>query len=112
MLNKPDEEYKFAGSNKLDEVAWYDDNSDRKLHPVAQKKPNSYGLFDLYGNVSEFAYETNYSVPCYKEMGGSYFGKKKDEAHFYLGSKISDAELKEGDRTLGFRIVRTGRLQK
>lgn len=112
MLNKPDEEYKFAGSNKLDEVAWYDDNSDRKLHPVAQKKPNSYGLFDLYGNVSEFAYETYYSVPCYKEMGGDYFGKKKHEYKFYLGSEISDARLKEGGRTLGFRVVRTVRLQK
>lgn len=114
MLNKPDEEYKFAGSNKLDEVAWYDDNSDRETHPVAQKKPNSYGLFDLYGNVSEFAYETetNYSVPCYKEMGGSYYGKKNRAYDFKYGMKISYADRTKGSSTLGFRVVRTVRLQK
>lgn len=114
MLNKPDEEYKFAGSNKLDEVAWYVDNYDRKLHPVAQKKPNSYGLFDLYGNVSEFAYEneTNYSVPCYKEMGGSYYGEKKHAYDFKYGMKISYADRTKGSSTLGFRVMRTVRLQK
>lgn len=114
MLNKPDEEYKFAGSNKLDEVAWYVDNYDRKLHPVAQKKPNSYGLFDLYGNVSEFAYETgtNYSAPCYKEMGGSYLDKKNRAYDFKYGMKISYADRTKGSTTLGFRVVRTVRLQK
>lgn len=110
MLNKPDEEYKFAGSNKLDEVAWYDGNSDRKPHPVAQKKPNSYGLYDLYGNLMEFAYETEYSVPCYKEMGGCYLSKRSDEGRFYRGIEIYD--VKKGNLSTGFRVVRTGRLKK
>ncbi len=38
---------------KLDEIAWYDKNSNRKTQPVAQKKPNAYGLYDMLGNVRE-----------------------------------------------------------
>ena len=46
--------YKYAGSNNLDEVAWFLDNSNRQTHPVAQKKPNELGLYDMSGNVKEW----------------------------------------------------------
>jgi len=39
---------------KLDEIAWYYKNSKGKTHPVAQKKPNAYGLYDMLGNVREW----------------------------------------------------------
>ncbi len=46
--------YKYSGSNNLDEVAWYDKNSDFKVHAVATKKPNELGLYDMSGSVGEW----------------------------------------------------------
>ena len=46
--------YKYAGSNTLEVVAWYDGNSNYKTHPVGQKQPNELGLYDMSGNVEEW----------------------------------------------------------
>jgi len=45
------ENYKYAGSDDPDEVAWYAGNSDYKLKPVGLKKPNGFGLYDMSGNA-------------------------------------------------------------
>ena len=44
----------FFGDNEtaLDDYAWYEKNSDKRTHPVGQKKPNPWGLFDVCGNVA------------------------------------------------------------
>ena len=55
--------YKYAGSNNITEVAWYDDNSGNKTHIVGTKKPNELGLYDMSGNASEWCqdwYHPNY----------------------------------------------------
>ena len=41
----------------LDRAGWYIGNSDGKTHPVAQKEPNAWGMYDMHGNVFEFCYD-------------------------------------------------------
>ena len=55
----------FFGNNpaKLGQYAWFNENADGKSHPVGRKKPNPWGLYDIYGNVCERVsdiYERNY----------------------------------------------------
>jgi formylglycine-generating enzyme required for sulfatase activity len=55
---------KYAGGGNLDAVAWYDGNSGDKTHPVAQKRSNGLGLYDMSGNVWEW---------CHDWFGRSYY---------------------------------------
>lgn len=65
----------YAGSNNLDEVAWYRDNAGAKPHKVGTKKPNELGLYDMCGNVSEWCVDDykSYSAPDYKPFYYSKF---------------------------------------
>ena len=64
--------YRYAGSNIIGDVAWYDanagsgvgeDSPDYGSHPVAAKAPNELGLYDMTGNVSEWCqdWQASYS---------------------------------------------------
>jgi formylglycine-generating enzyme required for sulfatase activity len=46
--------YKYAGSNLINEVAWYGDNVLGKRHGVKQKKPNELGVYDMSGYLNEW----------------------------------------------------------
>lgn len=47
------EKFKYIGGNKLGSVAWFGGNSGMRPHNVGQKQPNSIGLYDMAGNISE-----------------------------------------------------------
>jgi formylglycine-generating enzyme required for sulfatase activity len=55
--------FSFA-ENVLGQYAWFNGNSANKTNPVGEKLPNNFGLYDMYGNVSEFTqdcWNNNYS---------------------------------------------------
>ena len=80
--------YLYSGSDDIDEVAWYNGNSNETVHVVATKKPNELGIYDMSGNVNEYCsdwYDEDYykyspqidpTGPTYGEWrvvrGGSY----------------------------------------
>ncbi len=84
--------YKYSGSNKIGSVAWYEKNDgSSKTHPVGQKYPNGYGLYDMSGNVWEWCsdgyrdYNTesqsnprgSLSSSLYVNRGGSWLSKEQ-----------------------------------
>ena len=64
------EEFLYSGSNNIDEVGWYKDNSPSGIQSVAQLKPNALGIYDMTGNVWEWVAK-NASGSC-MYLGGSY----------------------------------------
>ena len=109
--------YIYAGSNVLDEVAWYRANSSGKTHPVGRKKANELGLYDMSGNVLEWcqdwmgAYslstQTNYSGPITGSDRVSRGGSWDDEStHCRVTSRYGDGP-RYSFNYIGFRLART-----
>ena len=95
---------KYSGSDNLDEVGWYEGNSGSKTHPVAQKKPNGYGLHDMSGNVWEWCWDSNpYGSKNRYKCGGSW-GSYAGSCG--VGGELWDSAFFTFD-DLGFRIVRS-----
>ena len=51
------EKYKYAGSNNVSEVAWYDGNREKGTRSVGKKNANGFGLYDMRGNVLEWVWD-------------------------------------------------------
>ena len=99
--------YKYSGSNTLDDVAWYLENSGETTHEVGTKSPNELGLYDMSGNVEEWCNDWygNYSSSPSNNPTGPSSGSDRvsrggsfgNSARFYRSSN-------RGNYTPGLRI--------
>lgn len=68
----------YSGSNNIDDVAWYEENSNNRIQGFALKQPNELGLYDMSGNYAEL---TNDRYVDYANVEGyMYGGCYKDDA--------------------------------
>jgi sulfatase modifying factor 1 len=121
-----DQPYDFGPPDKLRQYAWFGENADQKTHPVSQKKPNRWGLYDLYGNVAEWC-EDVYDPNYYKQSppqdptgppnpgkdvkrvirGGSWKSSAEQcRATVRQGEKTGDSDACFSTDYCGFRCVR------
>ena len=100
--------------SQIEQYAWYSENSGSATHPVGEKKPNSFGLYDMHGNVSEWCgdwYDTDYYRhskivgPQHGKSrvlrGGSWFHKARD----CRSASRSNCEPVYIRNYVGFRVV-------
>jgi formylglycine-generating enzyme required for sulfatase activity len=121
-----DSDYDFEQADKLRQYGWFGENSDQKTHVTGQKKANGFGLYDLYGNVSEWC-EDVYSPTWYRESpelnphgppspgkdvkrvirGGSWKSSADQcRASFRQGERTGDTDACFSTDFCGFRCVR------
>jgi len=105
----------------LEDIAWYCNNSGDEVHPVGQKLPNPWGLFDTLGNVAEWTdspagplNEDFSAAPVTDPIGTNYDNTIEYRGQFYRRTgcllRPSDRSNQSADQRgeiVGFRPVRT-----
>ena len=110
----------YCGSNNIDSVAWYSDNSGSGTHSVGQKDPNGLGLYDMTGNVWEWVqdrdgyyyYRSSPTNDPKGPSGGTYRVIRGGSWGYLAGYSRSASRyyLSPGNRSslyMGFRLART-----
>lgn len=112
--------YVYAGSNDIDEVAWYESNSNGQTHIVGQKKPNELGLYDMSGNVNEWCWDWLIYNDRFHSIENDIDSRSRQDGkvHYVRGGSCFDppAEVKArfcrdpaefNKSNVGFRLVRS-----
>ena len=107
--------YKYSGSNNLNDVAWYSENSGGNTHPVGTKRPNELGIYDMSGNIQEMCYDFLFTYPSSEQsdpMGPSSGNYRVHRGGFYNqhhgNCRVSNRRDYNPDNrynSLGFRIA-------
>lgn len=92
--------YKYAGSNNVDEVAWYNHNSEWSPRDIGLKKANELGLFDMSGNIWEMTCDLHGS---YRKICGGAYNVSDDQCRIGSLSEIGSSNAYSGN--IGFRLV-------
>jgi formylglycine-generating enzyme required for sulfatase activity len=99
---------------RLDDYAWYDKNCDNRPHPVGQKKPNAWGLFDMHGGVLQWC--SDWFAPYANERSQDPEGPDSGKTRvlrggcWCYGSVACRAAIRGGNspydryRIMGFRV--------
>lgn len=103
----------YSGSNKLDEVAWYNGNSNDSTHSVGLKKANELGIYDMSGNVWEWCEDwyDNDSNSCSDDVNPDMKEKVIRGGSWYSGASCclaisrNKCEPGRGRFDIGLRLV-------
>lgn len=104
---------RYAGSERLKEVGWYDDNSHSETKPIGRKMPNELGLYDMSGNVDEWcADDWHKGYENAPAEGSAWIDAEPGSYRVYRGGAWnSDARnCRSASRILWFRVYRINRL--
>ena len=107
---------KYAGSNMIDAVAWYTDNSGSSTHIVGSKRANALGIYDMSGNVWEWCkdwYSNSYvsndtNNPVGPSSGFNRVNRGGGWGSTASGCRVADRSYYSPDDrrgNLGFRVV-------